>query len=73
MLLLHSQNLPEQKEKFREAIDLVKKGIELKPEKKDLPLGYFLLADLYNRIGDSAKFSEYARKGKELVRSNAEK
>lgn len=59
--------------KFEEAISLAKKGIELKPEKKDLPLGYFLLADLYNRIGDSVKSSEYARKGKELARSNAEK
>jgi arylsulfatase A-like enzyme/predicted Zn-dependent protease len=58
---------------YDEAISLAKKGIELKPEEKDLPLGYFLLADLYNRIGDSAKSSEYARKGKELVRSNSEK
>ncbi len=29
----------------------------------DLPLGYFLLADLYNRLGDSARSLEYARKG----------
>lgn len=60
-------------ENYDEAISLAKKGIELKPEKKDLPLGYFLLADLYNRVGDSVKSSEYARKGKELVRSNSEK
>jgi len=60
-------------ERFDEAISLAKKGIELRPEKKDLPLGYFLLADLYNRIGDSVKSSEYARKGKELVQSNSEK
>jgi len=60
-------------ENYDEAISLAKKGIELKPEKKDLPLGYFLLADLYNRIGDSVKSSEYARKGRELVQSNSEK
>ncbi len=60
-------------EKYTEAIALVKKGIELKPEKKDLPLGYFLLADLYNRLGDNVKSLEYARKGKELAESNPEK
>ncbi len=56
---------------FEEAISLVKKGIELKPEKKDLPLGYFLLADLYNRLGKSTLSEEYARKGRELVQTNS--
>ena len=32
-------------------IGLVNKGIDLKPERSELPLGYFLLADLYNRLG----------------------
>jgi arylsulfatase A-like enzyme/predicted Zn-dependent protease len=54
-------------ENFEEAIRLVKQGIELKPEAKDLPLGYFLLADLYSRIGDSARAAEYARRGQELT------
>jgi len=57
-------------ENFKEAIALVKKGIDLKPEPKDLPLGYFLLADLYNRLGYEALALEYARKGQELVQSN---
>ncbi|MCJ7486161.1 MAG: tetratricopeptide repeat protein, partial [Candidatus Aminicenantes bacterium] len=48
---------------FEEAIALVKKGIELKPSPADLPLGYFLLADLYNRVGDNARSEEYARMG----------
>ncbi len=48
-------------EKYEEAITLVKKGIELKPEEDKLPFGYFLLADLYNRIGDYAKYKEYLR------------
>ena len=60
-------------ERFEEAISLVKKGIELKPEKKDLPLGYFLLADLYNRLGNQALSLEYARKGKELAESESRK
>jgi len=50
-------------EKYNEAVSLIEKGIELKPKKEDLPLGYFLLADLYNRMGDYAKSAEYVRKG----------
>lgn len=54
-------------EKYQEAIDLVKKGIELKPSRAELPLGYFLLADLYNRIGQNSTSAEYARKGQEIA------
>ncbi len=53
-----------QGQSFQEAISLIKKGIELKPGKKELPLGYFLLADIYNRLGDNDKSLEYAQKGK---------
>jgi arylsulfatase A-like enzyme/predicted Zn-dependent protease len=58
-------------ENFKEAVELVKKGIQLKPEKKDLPLGYFLLADLYNRLGYPVKSLEYARRGKKLAEENS--
>jgi len=58
-------------ENFEEAVSLVKKGIDLKPDKKDLPLGYFLLADLYNRLGNASLSSEYAKKGKELIEANS--
>ncbi|MBU1475288.1 MAG: sulfatase-like hydrolase/transferase [Acidobacteria bacterium] len=54
-------------ENYQEAVDLVLKGIELKPEEKDLPLGYFLLADLYNRLGNQVKSEEFAVKGRQLV------
>ncbi|MCJ7679940.1 MAG: tetratricopeptide repeat protein, partial [Candidatus Aminicenantes bacterium] len=54
-------------EKYQEAVDLVLQGIELKPEEKDLPLGYFLLADLYNRLGNKVKSEEFAVKGRKLV------
>lgn len=50
-------------ERYEEAIAWVNKGIELRPPAAELPLGYFLLADLYNRIGDNARSEEYARKG----------
>ena len=48
---------------LEEAIALTKKGIDLKPGPAELPLGYFLLADLYNRAGNNALSEEYARKG----------
>ncbi len=48
---------------YEEAVALVEKGIALKPAPSELPLGYFLLADLYNRLGDNAKSEEYVRKG----------
>ncbi len=58
-------------ERYQESIDLVKKGIELKPEKSELPLGYFLLADLYNRVGENALSEEYARKGQAAAAAEA--
>jgi len=60
-------------ERYQEAIDLVKKGIDLKPEKTELPLGYFLLADLYNRVGDIVQSEEYARKGQAAAAVTASK
>jgi arylsulfatase A-like enzyme/predicted Zn-dependent protease len=54
-------------ERYQEAIDLVNKGISLKPEPAELPLGYFLLADLYNRLGDNARSQEFAQKGQALA------
>ena len=50
-----------------EAVRLVKQGIDLRPEPEDLPLGYFLLADLYNRLGQDSLSAESARKGRELA------
>jgi len=47
----------------------VKKGLELKPDKENLPLGYFLLADLYNRLGDYNRSEECARQGQALLKS----
>jgi arylsulfatase A-like enzyme/predicted Zn-dependent protease len=53
---------------FEEAIRLTNRGIELRPDPKDLPLGYFLLADLYSRLGNTERAADYARKGQELTR-----
>ncbi len=57
-------------ERLEEAVDLVKKGLGLNPERRDLALGYFLLADLYNRLGNETLSREYALKGQELARTN---
>jgi len=52
---------------YEEALALTKKGLELGPNPADLPLGYFLLADLYNRLGDERQSREFARKGQEAA------
>jgi tetratricopeptide (TPR) repeat protein len=53
---------------LQEAVRLTQRGLELGPDPKEVPLGYFLLADLYSRLGDKARSAEYARKGQELSR-----
>ena len=58
---------------LEQAVTWVKKGIDLKPEKEDLPLGYFLLADIYNRLGREDLSQEYARKAQDLARGNSSK
>jgi arylsulfatase A-like enzyme/predicted Zn-dependent protease len=58
---------------YQEAIDLAKKGIELRPSPAELPLGYFLLADLYNRIGMNALSEDNARKGQAAAAAAARK
>jgi len=54
-------------ERYREAIDMVEGAIERPLETDEMALGYFLLADLYSRIGDQRRASEYARRGQSLV------
>jgi tetratricopeptide (TPR) repeat protein len=54
-------------ERYQEAIDLVNKGIALKPEPSELPLGYFLLADR-----DNSRSQEYAEKAQALTASHKE-
>jgi tetratricopeptide (TPR) repeat protein len=52
---------------YQEAITMAKKGLDLGPDKSDLALAYFLLADLYNRVGDNARSQEYAEKGQAVA------
>jgi tetratricopeptide (TPR) repeat protein len=53
-------------ENFEEAIDLAKKGLELDPEAESAPLGHYVLADIYNRLGRWADYSTELQKGREL-------
>jgi arylsulfatase A-like enzyme/predicted Zn-dependent protease len=60
-------------ERYEESVEMVKKGLALKPDKAELPLGYFLLADLYSRLGDVALSDEYAQKGRALAETAPER
>lgn len=53
---------------LQKAVELAQAGLEHKPRGKDLALAYFLLADLYSRLGNAALSAEYAEKGKAAVR-----
>jgi len=53
-------------ENFKEAIDLAKKGLELAPESEYASLAHFILADIYNMLGQSDKYSEELERGQEL-------
>jgi uncharacterized protein HemY len=48
---------------------MVKKAIDMHPDRSNLALAYFLLADLYNRLGQPAEANRYARLGQEAARA----
>jgi len=54
---------------YRGAVELVQKAIGLHPDRSNLALAYFLLADLYNRLGAPAESGRYARLGQEAARA----
>jgi tetratricopeptide (TPR) repeat protein len=55
-------------EDFAEAIRLAKKGLELEPEAESAPLGHYVLADIYDRLGRRAEYSAELEKGRALER-----
>jgi len=55
-------------ENFAEAIRLAKKGLELEPEAESAPLGHYVLADIYDRLGRRAEYSAELEKGRVLER-----
>ena len=53
-------------ENYYEAISLAKKGLELDPESDSAPLGHFVLADIYNRLGRHEEYASELQKGRLL-------
>ncbi len=53
-------------ENFDEVVRFAKKGLELAPESEYAPLAHFILADIYNRLGQTDKYDEELRKGQQL-------
>ncbi len=51
---------------LQRAIEMVEGAIAEQLDKPDMALGYFLLADLYNRTGQAARAQEWARRGQQL-------
>lgn len=53
-------------ENFDEAILLSQMGLKLAPESEYAPLAHFIMADIYNRRGQTDKYDEELRKAREL-------
>jgi len=53
--------------RYAEAVELAHLALERGPQGQELQLNYFLLADLYNRLGDSEREHEYARLGRSVA------
>jgi choline-sulfatase len=53
-------------ENFDEAIGLALKGLELEPEAESAPLGHYVLADIYNRLGRMSEYRAELEKGRAL-------
>ena len=55
-------------ENFPEAIELARKGISLEPEADSAPLGHYILADIFDRLGRTKEYLEELEKGRGLER-----
>lgn len=53
-------------ENLDEAMRLVRKGLELAPQSEYAPLGHYILADIYNRLGQTDKYNDELRKARQL-------
>jgi tetratricopeptide (TPR) repeat protein len=57
----------QREERYSEAVELAHLALERGPKGRELQLNYFLLADLYNRLGDSENEHEFARLGRSMA------
>ena len=53
-------------ENYDEAISLARKGLELEPEAESAPLGHYVLADIFNRLGRLPEYRAELEKGRAL-------
>jgi arylsulfatase A-like enzyme/lipopolysaccharide biosynthesis regulator YciM len=63
----------DRKENIQEAIELCKKGIEIKPSDKYTAFGYYILADIYSFKGERDKYDFYLDKGESIKRELIQK
>jgi arylsulfatase A-like enzyme/Tfp pilus assembly protein PilF len=61
----------QREERYAEAVELAHQALDRGPKGRELQLSYFLLADLYNRLGDSEREHEYARLGRSMAEGGA--
>ena len=57
----------QREERYPEAVELAHLALERGPKGQELQVNYFLLADLYNRLGDSENEHEFARLGRSMA------
>ncbi len=60
--------LLDQGQRFDEAVALVRQGLEIAPRSAYAPLGHYVLADLYSRLGRPADAAAEAQRGRTLER-----
>jgi len=61
----------DQGRRFDEAVTLARKGLEVAPKSEYAPLGHYVLADLYSRLGRRADAAAEAERGRALEARSA--
>jgi arylsulfatase A-like enzyme/tetratricopeptide (TPR) repeat protein len=51
----------QREERYAEAVELAELGLQQGPKGQELQMAYFVLANLYNRLGEPERGAEYAR------------
>jgi arylsulfatase A-like enzyme/predicted Zn-dependent protease len=64
--LMLAMTFLQREERYPEAVELAHHALEQGPKGRELQLNYLLLADLYNRLGDSEKEHQYAELGRSV-------
>jgi tetratricopeptide (TPR) repeat protein len=70
--LMLAMTFLQREERYPEAVELAHLALERGPKGREPQLNYLLLADLYNRLGDSEREHEYARLGRSMSASGGE-